>query len=283
MDLKYFLNAKNYLKVFYKPGKIIPVLRTYLYAYYDGKYDVKFKDVPDKDIISIYKNSLHALGRITNKMTESSLQVQSIEDVFGPDLEQAEECVELKKLFTTYGSDKATTHDYYLIYYALLKGKRKEPLKLLEIGLGTNNIDVLSNMGRYGKPGASLRGFRDYLEKANIYGADVDKRVLFEEERIDTFFIDQTDLQVLESVKKNFGNNRFDLIIDDGLHNSEANLNTLDFALDLLSNKGIFVIEDVNVADFEYYKIVFNSLKGQYKMSFVKTKAACVFLVTHLV
>ena len=61
---------------------------------------------------------------------------------------------------------------------------------LFEIGLGTNNINVRSNMGLDGKPGASLRAFRDYLN-INVYGADVDKGILFEEDKIKTYFIDQ--------------------------------------------------------------------------------------------
>ena len=39
-----------------------------------------------------------------------------------------------------------------------------------------------------GKPGASLRAWRDYFENALIYGADIDKNILFKENRINTFF-----------------------------------------------------------------------------------------------
>ena len=44
-----------------------------------------------------------------------------------------------------------------------------------------------------GKPGASLRVWRDYFPNAIIYGADIDKDILFAEERIKTFYIDQLD------------------------------------------------------------------------------------------
>ena len=64
---------------------------------------------------------------------------------------------------------------------------------IFEIGLGTNYKNIVSNMGINGKPGASLRAFRDYCPNASVFGADIDKRILFEEERIKTFYVDQTD------------------------------------------------------------------------------------------
>jgi hypothetical protein len=76
---------------------------------------------------------------------------------------------------------------------------------LLEIGLGTNNTDVVSNMGSEGVPDASLRAFRDYLPNARIYGAGIDKRILFEESRIKTYFADQTDLAAAARLRSHSG------------------------------------------------------------------------------
>ncbi len=70
-------------------------------------------------------------------------------------------------------------------------------------------------MGAGGVPGASLRAFRDYLPKATIIGADIDKRILFQDGRIQTYFVDQTDLRSLESLGENIPD-FVDLIIDDG-------------------------------------------------------------------
>ena len=87
----------------------------------------------------------------------------------------------LKELYNQYGSDKARYHDYHLLYGSLLS----EPASvtaLLEIGLGTNNPRLISNMGKRGRPGSSLRAFRDFLPTARIYGADIDRQILFEED-----------------------------------------------------------------------------------------------------
>ena len=45
------------------------------------------------------------------------------------------------------------------------------------------------------------------------------------------------------------GLDKFDLIIDDGLHTMEANLRTLEIVFPYLKDGGIYVIEDVNQHD----------------------------------
>lgn len=157
---------------------------------------------------------------------------------------------ELGELFRKHGSDKSTHHDYYEVYGSLIN--RHEPLRILEIGLGTNNIDTPSNMGLGGSPGASLRAFRDWAPKAEVYGADIDRRILFEEDRIKTFFVDQTDPASLKALVSQVGSG-FDLIIDDGLHEPHANLNTIEALLPLLKPSGAMVIEDIEKSHLPYW------------------------------
>jgi hypothetical protein len=49
---------------------------------------------------------------------------------------------------------------------------------ILEVGLDINNADTPSNMGSTGRPRASLRAFCEYVPRAKIFGADVDRRLL---------------------------------------------------------------------------------------------------------
>lgn len=86
-------------------------------------------------------------------------------------------------------------------------------------------------MGSSARPGASLYAFKEYLPNANIYGCDIDKDILFENEGIKTCFVDQLDSTTFENISNSFGKIKYDLIIDDGLHSIGANLNTLLFAL----------------------------------------------------
>ena len=86
---------------------------------------------------------------------------------------------ELKKLMDFYGSDKGgknNQHNFAQYYSDIFNNKKEKVKNFLEIGLGSNNLDVPSNMGVDGKPLASLRAWRDYFINGNIYGADIEKR-----------------------------------------------------------------------------------------------------------
>lgn len=148
---------------------------------------------------------------------------------------------ELGELFTRHGSDKSTQHNYHHLYASILGPRREENLALLEIGLGTNHDDVVSNMGSGARPGASLRAWRDYLPNASIFGADVDSRILFTEDRIQTRYVDQTHPETFDTM----GMPILDMVIDDGLHSPHANLATLAWAIGQVRAGGWIVIEDI--------------------------------------
>jgi len=188
---------------------------------------------------------------------------------------------ELAKLFTARGSDKATEHEYHLLYGEILAPIRDQPVALLEIGLGTNNTDVVSNMGRAGKPGASLRAFRDFLPRAQIFGADLDRRILFAEERIATYYVDQTDERAFRELDANLEGRAFDLIIDDGLHAPNANLTTLAFALERLKPGGYAVIEDIYEPSLPVWALASMVLASRFDVSLYREKRAYVFVATH--
>lgn len=196
------------------------------------------------------------------------------------DLTHDEDCRALGDLFEHYGSDKSTKHNYYLLYGSILKNKRGQQVNLLEIGLGTNNTEFVSNMGKDGKPGASLRAFRDWGSHFNVYGADIDKDVLFSEERIKTFFVDQTDRGSLDKFTAQLPAEGFDLIIDDGLHTPWANLNTLLFAIEILKDDGVFVVEDILEKYLPVWEITALILEPKYQCQLIKTKAEFVFVIT---
>jgi hypothetical protein len=184
---------------------------------------------------------------------------------------------ELRDLFDQYGSDKSSYHDYHLLYGPIL-ADREAITNLLEIGIGTNNPDVISNMGIHGKPGASLRAFRDFLSNAKIYGADVDRRILFTEERITTLFVDQTDLRSFDPIADAVGPN-IDLIIDDGLHSPNANLATLLFGLERLKIGGWLVVEDIAPAALPLWQVVASVVPQSFDCHVVDAKGALLFSV----
>tara|TARA_B100000900_G_C20492926_1_gene680345 strand:+ start:17 stop:832 length:816 start_codon:yes stop_codon:yes gene_type:complete len=183
----------------------------------------------------------------------------------------------IKSYFNKYNSDKSKIHNYHLVYGSLFK-KRNNVKKVLEIGLGTDNENLISNMGIYGKPGASVRAFKDFFPKAKIYGADIDKEILFQETRIKTDYVDQTNLNSINKLYQKIGSN-FDLIIDDGLHASYANINVIISSLNYLKKGGFLVIEDIPFKTITIWEVVNCILNNKYETLFIKAKKSLVFIV----
>ena len=161
---------------------------------------------------------------------------------------------DLCRLMARYGSDKGIGwHTYTPFYQSLLLDRREAVTTLFELGLGTNHEDMPSNMGAHGKPGASLRAWRDYFSNARVYGADVDKRVLFNEERIDTFFVDQCVPDTFDALWANMSDVKFDVFLDDGLHTFDAARTTFTQSIDKVKDGGYYIIEDVKRDELDKY------------------------------
>jgi hypothetical protein len=180
-------------------------------------------------------------------------------------------------LFTGFGSDKSAGRNYHHLYGEILKNKH-EISCLLEIGVGTNNPDVVSNMGTEGVPGASLRAFREFLPNATIFGADVDQRILFQEAGIKTYFVDQTDLTSLEALGESIPG-CMDLIIDDGLHSPNANLAVLAFGLPKLKHRGWLVIEDIPERAAPLWDVVAALLPDTFASRLLRDGESLIFAV----
>jgi SAM-dependent methyltransferase len=172
----------------------------------------------------------------------------------------------LSGLCDKYGSDKgqinSTGHPYHWPSHSYadfverhFEHCREYIKNVFECGLGTGNPKYPSNMGKNARPGASLRAWRDYFPNANIFGADIDRDILFSEERIATFHCDQTNPQSVSELWENIKDVDFDLMIDDGLHAFEANVCLFENSFHRLKKGGIYIIEDVAIPSlFKFIK-----------------------------
>jgi SAM-dependent methyltransferase len=210
--------------------------------------------------------------------SQSPIAPRPIEAIF-PAQADSSDTRELAALFNRYGSDKSSAQNYHLLYAPLLASRRRDRLRLLEIGIGTNKTDVVSNMGASGKPGASLRAFRDFCPNANVFGADIDRRVLFEEDRIRTYYVDQTRYSSFDELYFNVADDMFDLVIDDGLHSPNANIATMLFALRILRPSGFFIVEDIPLSSMPVWQVVAAILPESYRPTIVQTKNALLFMI----
>lgn len=157
---------------------------------------------------------------------------------------------ELKELFVKYGSDKFI-HSYYKFYSNVLADKKD--IDVLEIGIGTKNPKLPSTMYFYEQdknfcstPGSSLRALRDYIPNSNVYGADVDKDIIFEEDRIKCQYVNQLDKSTLSKL---FENQSFDFMIVDGLHHITADLNSVLELVNRIKPGGKLVVEDISILE----------------------------------
>jgi len=182
----------------------------------------------------------------------------------------------LHELFYQYGSDKGAPHDainnitglpahsYADLYLILFGFSRNDVRRLFECGLGTNNTEYRSNMGKFGRPGASLRAWRDYFPNAEIYGADIDEKSLFSENRIKTFYVDQTDSGSIVQMWESIGVADFDIIIDDGLHTFEAAVSLFVESFEYLRDGGLYVIEDIQPKDKAKFEAFFANARHRF-------------------
>ena len=121
--------------------------------------------------------------------------------------------------------------------------------KLGEIGIG--NIDCMCHVSLDYKPGASLRMWKDFFPAAQIYGFDIVESTLIDEERISCKKMDQASIESIDSVLEECGSN-FDIIVDDGSHIIQHQINTKLHAGKFLKPGGLLIIEDIEERYLDY-------------------------------
>lgn len=168
---------------------------------------------------------------------------------------------ELCVLAERYGVDKCPkiNHSYTPLYNTILSPYRAKFTSVLEIGVGNAPL-MVPIVGNTYKPGASLRMWRDYFPGAHIYSCDIERSVLFDDERINTFYADQSNAESLEalidSVKKHSQKESIDFIIDDGSHVTEHMKMSFKTLWKYVSKGGIYIIEDIRTDNFSTFETI---------------------------
>lgn len=138
-------------------------------------------------------------------------------------------------------------HNYTTFYHSIFKDMRDKPLRIFELGLGTNNPEFTHWMGEDGRPGASLYGWSEFFPNAQVFGADIDDSILFQTDSIKTYYCDQTNPDAISKMWNSPElHEPFDIIVDDGLHEYEANIHFFEHSIHKLAPNGYYIIEDVN-------------------------------------
>ena len=161
--------------------------------------------------------------------------------------------MELDLLLSVHGSDKDSQNSYGPLYHALFSRTREQVRLLIEVGIGTLTPNVHSSM--YGHdlpgyaPGASLRAWRQFFSGAVIVGFDTQPDCMFTDERIVTRLVDSTNLRDVDAVMRALFDTGIipvaDIIIDDGSHDQDDQLQTFVALYPYLREHGTYIIEDV--------------------------------------
>ena len=151
----------------------------------------------------------------------------------------------LEQLGEKYAPTKRKNN--YLPYYWMhLRDVRLGVRNALEIGVQSDR---------------SIRMWEEFFPNATIHGIDIDSACrAFEGGRRRIHIGDQGDVPFLEQVVRVAGA-PFDIVIDDGSHRVEHQLRTFEYLFPLLSDHGIYVMEDTGGVVGDYNQVVVNSLK----------------------
>lgn len=190
---------------------------------------------------------------------------------------------QIAEIFTRWGSDKSTNHNYEILY-DLIKSyfhssKLLEP-RILEVGCGGNDPKVRHAMPVDYVPLSSLRALKEIFDSKNIFGADIDKSLEYNED-FSIFIVDQFDSKSFDVIKST--ELKFDLIIDDGVHDLYANNVTFNNLFDLVNTNGFYLIEDVEKSLVPIWTKCFGiygigKVKILTKKSFSKTEECAILI-----
>jgi hypothetical protein len=145
---------------------------------------------------------------------------------------------DLTELAQRYGSDKWGLHRYTPHYEDHFRHHRDKAVSLLEIGIGGHD--------RPDAGGASMRMWRQYFPRGQIYGIDVFDKSALDGSRLWTFRGHQGDESFLGKVLEETG--PLDVIIDDGSHINRDVLTSFHYLFPRLRTGGVYVIEDLQTA-----------------------------------
>jgi hypothetical protein len=148
------------------------------------------------------------------------------------------------------GTDKDTNHSYVEIYEQLLEPILEKEGSLLEIGI---------------QYGGSILLWNELLKNCRIFGFDIEDKlsdsikeyVKDYPKKITLEFMDAYCKETIDHIKFIYPRG-FDVIIDDGPHTEESQLQCIELYLELLKDDGVLIIEDIQ--NFESIKVFIENI-----------------------
>jgi hypothetical protein len=151
----------------------------------------------------------------------------------------------LEQLGRKYKPSKRS-HNYLPYYWMHFRDIRLQVKKVCEIGLQND---------------FSIRMWEEFFPNAKIYGIDIDPKCRqFAGGRRQVFIGDQGDKSFLRRFVEETGGG-LDVVIDDGSHIVQHQLDTFEILFPALSSHGIYAMEDTGGVVGDYERFTVNSLQ----------------------
>jgi len=181
------------------------------------------------------------------------------------------QATELCHMMLRNRSDKGLSRHNYTTFYDMLFSKnRQEKLNVFELGMGSADPTIPFYMPG-GRVGASHYGWSEYFPNANVYGADIDRKTIVDDKahRVKSYYCDQTNPAVIADMWANndLKDLSFDIILEDGLHEVNANKLFLRQSMHKLKDGGVYIIEDIPFSQFAQYSDLLMECKAKYKFA----------------
>lgn len=152
----------------------------------------------------------------------------------------------LDDLANLYQTDKGSKykgpscHGYAEFYDAILSKIRDLPIRMLEVGVCME----------YSGGGQSIKMWKDYFELGSIYTFDIvdmSNHEVMQDARVHFFRGDQGNRNDFEKMYEQFGNSQFDLIVEDGSHQTIHQMVSLGHLFKYVKSGGIYIMEDLSI------------------------------------
>jgi hypothetical protein len=170
---------------------------------------------------------------------------------------------DLSRLAELYGTDKWGLHRYTTHYQTHFSHLRSRSFNLLEIGVGGHDAPDIG--------GASLRMWKAFFPRANIYAIDIFDKSGLQEPRISIFKGSAADTVFLRSLVERIG--RIDVVIDDGSHINEHVRVAFETLFPLLPDGAIYAIEDLQTSYWPPFGGSEDPLESETSMAMLKRLA----------
>lgn len=142
------------------------------------------------------------------------------------------------------GTDKGSEHSYIPVYERLFEPIRKDPIKILEIGIMS---------------GHSILMWEEYFPNGSVYGVDINPipALVQGRPRVQCYQHNSTDPGLLTKL----GDTMFDIIIDDGCHNLGPQLATAELLFPRVKPGGLYFVEDVKNGNETAFTSVYKNVE----------------------